>query len=403
LTLKRVFKAFHYRDFRLQWIGACTSSIGTWMQQVAQSWLILEMSKSPFLLGLDAFLGQIPILLFSLVGGVVADRMDRRRLLLASQVVQLSCAFLIATLLYFKVLQVWHILSISFIVGTAQAFGGPAYQALIPSLVEPEDMPNAIALNSIQFNLARVIGPAVGGWTFTRFGYTWCFALNGLSFVAVIITLLMMNTKFIPKKSTESMLESMQQGFGFIRSQGAMVSLIALAFLMTFLGIPLLTFLPVIAKSVYHDADGRLFTTMMSVSGCGAIVGALVVAGMGNIKHRGRLALLILTVLGLTISGFALSQWLTLSMILIFMSGAALVGVFAMIASLAQLIATHEMRGRVMSVYNVAFRGGMPLGSLVCGWLVPMFTAPVVIAANGALLCLLGVYYLAAQRRVAAL
>jgi MFS family permease len=403
LTLKRVFKAFHYRDFRLQWIGACTSSIGTWMQQVAQSWLILEMSKSPFLLGLDAFLGQIPILLFSLVGGVVADRMDRRRLLLASQVVQLSCAFLIATLLYFKVLQVWHILSISFIVGTAQAFGGPAYQALIPSLVEPEDMPNAIALNSIQFNLARVIGPAVGGWTFTRFGYTWCFALNGLSFVAVIITLLMMNTKFIPKKSTESMLESMQQGFGFIRSQGAMVSLIALAFLMTFLGIPLLTFLPVIAKSVYHDADGRLFTTMMSVSGCGAIVGALVVAGVGNIKHRGRLALLILTVLGLTISGFALSQWLTLSLILIFASGAALVGVFAMIASLAQLIATHEMRGRVMSVYNVAFRGGMPLGSLVCGWLVPMFTAPVVIAANGALLCLLGLYYLAAQRRVAAL
>ncbi len=373
------------------------------MQQVAQSWLILEMSKSPFLLGLDAFLGQIPILLFSLVGGVVADRMDRRRLLLASQLVQLSCAFLVAALLYFKVLQVWHILSISFVVGTAQAFGGPAYQALIPSLVEPEDMPNAIALNSIQFNLARVIGPAVGGWTFTRFGYTWCFALNGLSFVAVIITLLMMNTKYIPKKSTESMLESMQQGFGFIRNQGAMVSLIALAFLMTFLGVPLLTFLPVIAKTVYHDADGRLFTTMMSVSGCGAIVGALVVAGVGNIKRRGQLALLILTVLGLTISGFALSRWLTLSMILIFVSGAALVGVFAMIASLAQLIATQGWRVRVIAVYMVAFGGCMPLGSLICGWLVPMFTAPVVIAANGALLCLLGLYYLAAQRRVAAL
>ena len=403
LTLKRVFKAFQYRDFRLQWIGACTSSIGTWMQAVAQSWLILEMSKSPFLLGLDAFLGQIPILLFSLVGGVVADRMDRRRLLLASQLVQLTCAFTLALLLFFGVAQVPHILTLSFVVGTAQAFGGPAYQALIPSLVEPEDMPNAIALNSIQFNLARVVGPAVGGWTFTRFGYTWCFFLNGLSFIAVIVTLLLMNTKFIPAKSEDSMLASMKQGVGFIRKQRAMVSLIALAFLMTFLGIPLLTFLPVIARNVYHDADGRLFTTMMSVSGCGAILGALVVAGFGNIKRRGRVALLILTCLGAGISSFALSRWLPLSMILLFVSGAALVGVFAMIASLAQLITTHEMRGRVMSVYNLAFRGGMPLGSLICGWLVPMFTAPVVIAANGLLLVLLGLYYLAAQRRVAAL
>src|SRR6185436_11784785 len=144
-------------------MGACTSSIGTWMQKVAQSWLVLDMSKSPFLLGVDAFLGDIPIFLFSLVGGVVADRMDRRRLLILSQVVQLTCAFSLATLIYFHVVQIWHILTLSFVVGTAQSFGGPAYQALVPSLVEPEDLPNAIALQSIQFNLARVVGPVVGG------------------------------------------------------------------------------------------------------------------------------------------------------------------------------------------------------------------------------------------------
>src|ERR1700726_365321 len=152
-TLRRVFKAFQYRDFRLLWIGACTSTIGTWMQIVAQSWLVLQISGSARMLGLDAFLGNIPIFLFSLIGGVVADRVSRRHLLLGSQWVQLTCAFTLTTLLVLHVVRIWHILTLSFIVGTAQSFGGPAYLALIPSLVEKEDLPNAIALNSIQFNV----------------------------------------------------------------------------------------------------------------------------------------------------------------------------------------------------------------------------------------------------------
>ena len=372
------------------------------MQNVAQSWLVFEISKSPFYLGLDAFLGSIPILLFSLWGGVVADRMDRRRLLLTSQWIQLSSAFLLAFLIHLQVVQLWHILSLSFITGTAQSFGGPAYNALVPSLVEPEDLPNAIALQSIQFNLARVIGPVLGGIAFTKLGYAWCFSLNGLSFVAVIISLWLLRVNYNPGKSAVSMLESMKQGFGFIRNQGAMVALIVLAFCMTGLGIPLLTFLPVIAKDVFNSGPST-FTTLLSVSGAGAVAGALGVASFGNIGNKGRVALTMLTFLGLAMAGFAMSKSLLLSYVLLFVAGMALIAVFAMIQSLVQLITGNEMRGRVMSVYNVAFRGGMPIGNLVTGWLVPRFTAPVVLAVNGILLFGLGMYFLLVQRRVAEL
>ena len=400
--LRRVFKAFHYRDFRLLWIGACTSSIGTWMQIVAQSWLVLEISKSPRMLGLDAFLGNIPIFLFSLVGGVVADRLSRRRLLLASQWVQLTCAFTLATLIATGVVRIWHILTLSFIVGTAQSFGGPAYLALIPTLVEKEDLPNAIALNTIQFNLARVIGPVLGGLALTKFGAVWCFSLNGLSFIAVIISLLMLHMTFKPQPSGASILSDMKQGFFFIRKQGAMEALIVLAFLMTALAIPMITFLPVFAKDVFHGGPST-FTTLLVFSGLGAIAGALLMAAMGNVRKKGRVALLMLMGMGGGMAGFALSKNLALSCILLFLSGVALMSAFTMISSLVQLITSHEMRGRVMSVYNVAFRGGMPFGNLATGWLIPMFSAPVVIAVNGILLVVLGLYLFAAQRRVAEL
>jgi len=401
-VLRRVFKAFHYRDFRLLWIGACTSSIGTWMQIVAQSWLVLEISKSPRMLGLDAFLGNIPIFLFSLVGGVVADRLSRRRLLLASQWVQLTCAFTLATLIATGVVRIWHILTLSFIVGTAQSFGGPAYLALIPTLVEKEDLPNAIALNTIQFNLARVIGPVLGGIALTKFGAVWCFSLNGLSFIAVIISLLMLHMTFKPQPSGASILSDMKQGFFFIRKQGAMEALIVLAFLMTALAIPMITFLPVFAKDVFHGGPST-FTTLLVFSGLGAIAGALLMAAMGNVRKKGRVALLMLMGMGGGMAGFALSKNLALSCILLFLSGVALMSAFTMISSLVQLITSHEMRGRVMSVYNVAFRGGMPFGNLATGWLIPMFSAPVVIAVNGILLVVLGLYLFAAQRRVAEL
>jgi predicted MFS family arabinose efflux permease len=400
--LTKVFKAFQYRDFRVMWIGACTSSIGTWMQILAQSWLVLQLSGSPFWLGVDSFLGSIPIVLFSLVGGVLADRMSRQRILVGSQIIQMACAFLLAVLFAAGVARVWHILTLSFIVGTAQSFGGPAYQALVPSLVKSEDLSNAIGLNSIQFNLARVIGPMLGGLALTQLGASWCFTLNGFSFIAAIISLLMIRPQFVPAKTGETMLTSMQQGFSFIRKQGTMEALIVLAFAMTLLAFPVVVFLPVFARDVFHGGP-NLYTIFLVCSGCGSITGALVVAGLGKHRHQGRSALLMLVVLGALITGYALSRNLVLSCILIFLAGGILLGAFVTISSLVQMITSDQMRGRVMSVYNVAFRGGMPFGSLIVGALIKQLTAPVVLAWNGVLLAILGLYFLLVHRRVATL
>jgi predicted MFS family arabinose efflux permease len=401
-VLRRTFKAFQYRDFRLLWAGACTSSIGTWMQEIAQNWLVLEITKSPFLLGLDAFLGDIPIFLFSLFGGVLSDRMDRRHILIGSQLVQMTSAITLAVLIATGRIQVWHILVSSFVVGTAQSFGGPAYSALVPSLVEKEDLPNAIALNSIQFNLARVIGPVIGGLALKYAGASWCFGLNALSFVAVIFSLLRLHINFKPARTGESILESMKQGFRFIRTQGAMEMLIAIAFCMTALAIPMITFLPVFAKNVFGK-DELTYTLFLAASGLGSITGALSVAAMGNVPNKGRIALTMLVALGGGIAAFSQSTSLFLSCMLLFISGAVLMCAFAMISSLVQLITPNDMRGRVMSVYNVAFRGGMPFGSVVTGWLVPVFTAPTVLSINGLVLFSLGLYFLLVQRRVAQL
>src|ERR1700748_3519889 len=206
LFFSRIFRAFRYRDFRLMWFGACASTIGTFVQQFAQSWLVYDLTKDPFYLGLDLFLGQLPIIMFSLFGGVFADRLDRRKMLLTSQYIQMACAFLLAFLFLTHVVRIWHILALSFIVGVGQSFGGPAYSALLPTLVGPEELANAIAMNSIQFNLARILGPTIGGFTYTLLGATWCFTLNGVSYLAVIASLFMIHVKFVPAKSREPVL-----------------------------------------------------------------------------------------------------------------------------------------------------------------------------------------------------
>ena len=399
--IARVFKAFQYRDFRLMWIGACTSSIGTWMQIVAQGWLIYRLSHSAFLLALDQFLGGIPIFLFSLIGGVVADRLERRKILLTSQWVQMATASILTILVATGVVHVWHILTLSFISGLAQAFGGPAYSALIPTLVDKDDMPNAIALNSIQFNVAVMIGPALGG-QLVRLGEKWCFGVNALSFLAPIVALSIITTRFLPVKTTETMLDSLKQGLQFTRRQSSMEALIVLAFCMTFLGMPMRTYIPVFVKDIFHRGP-ETYGNLLSLMGLGSILGSLAIAWAGNFKHKGRAALAALMLLGACISGFALSKSVHLSGTILVVVGASMMVVFATVTSLVQLITTNEMRGRVMSVYNVAFRGGMPMGNLLSGWLVPVFTAPVVLGVNGFLLVLLALYFLVLQRRLAAL
>ena len=308
--LQRVFKAFQYRDFRILWIGACTSTIGTWMQEVAQNWLVLSLTNSPFLLGLDQFLGDIPIFLFSLWGGVLADRIDRRYILIGSQVVQMISAATLAILIWTGHITkdtIWVVLTLSFVVGTAQSFGGPAYSALVPSLVEREDVPNAIALNSIQFNLARVIGPVIGGLAMKYAGAGWCFALNSLSFLAVILSLLRLHINFSPPRTGASVMTSMKQGFTFVRAQGAMTTLILIAFLMTFLAIPTIAFLPVFAKIVFGRGE-MTYTWFLVASGLGSITGALTVAWLGDVKNKGRIALGALVAMGVGMVGFSQSK-----------------------------------------------------------------------------------------------
>jgi MFS family permease len=394
--------AFTYRDFRVQWFGACTSSIGTWMQIVAQNWLVLSLTNSPFYLGLDAFLQQLPIILFTLIGGVLADRHDRRRTLLASQYVQMATSATLALLMYLQVVEIWHILLLSFTTGVAQAFGGPAYQSLIPSLVDKKDLPNAVALNSIQFNVARVIGPLLFGITitvFTRWGYSEsqamnaCFALNAASFLVVIYTLMALHVKHIPPAASQSMRDELKIGLSYVRHHENLVAFIVLAAATTFLGFSVLTFLPLFAQRVFHEGAST-YSHLMAFSGAGSIVGALIVAWLGKYRRMGLTALVVQAVYGMLIVAFAASRVLWLSDILLFFTGAALMIVFSTVTSLIQLIAPNEMRGRVMSIYMLAFRGGMPLGSLVSGYLATLISAPYVLGINGVLLVLVAIYFL---------
>jgi predicted MFS family arabinose efflux permease len=401
-TIRKVFKAFQYRDFRLMWIGACTSSIGTWMQIVAQGWLIYRLSHSAFLLAFDQFLGGIPIFLFSLLGGVVADRVERRKILLISQYIQMASATVLTILVATDVVHVWQILSLSFVSGLAQAFGGPAYSALIPTLVDREDMPNAIALNSIQFNMAVTIGPALAGVTLAKLGEKWCFGLNAASFLAPVISLLIISARYYPQPTTDSIFGSLKQGLRFVRQRESMTALIVLAFCMTALSMPMRTYIPVFVKDIFHRGPAT-YGNLLSLMGVGSILGSLVIASVGNIRNKGRVALVMMVCLGAAISAFALSRVLPFSYFTMIAVGSSMMAVFATVTSLVQLITTNEMRGRVMSVYNCAFRGGMPMGNLLTGWLVPMFSAPVVLGANGAVLVVLAAYFLLVQRRVAAL
>ena len=263
----------------------------------------------------------------------------------------------------------------------------------MPTLVEKKDLPNAIALNSIQFNLARVFGPLLAGATLAAFGTALCFALNGVSFLVVIVALLSLTIKHIPQTERKPILHDLKGGLTYVRSQPAIVALTVLAFLTTFLGLPLLTFLPIFASDIFHG-DVGLYSVMMSFSGAGAVVGALVVAWLGRFKHMGLTLLLVQLTFGALITAFALSRILWLSCLLLFFTGAALLIVFSMTASLVQLIVPDHLRGRVVSIYMVAFRGGMPLGSLWGGYAASLSSAPYVLAINGALVSLVALYYL---------
>ena len=392
---RRLTMAFTFTLFRNMWLAAFTSAIGTWVQRIAQQWLILSLTGSAFFLGLDTFLAELPLLLFTLIGGVIADRHDRRHLLMGSQALQMASALALTALVFFDVVRVQYILMLSFMSGLAQAFGGPAFQSLIPSLVPRQHLPNAVALNSIQFNLAQMVGPAIGGVVMVGLGMAACFGLNSLSFLAVIVVLGLMRVPPPAPATRQRILTELGSGLQYVRRSRALLGLTALAFATTSLALPIRAFLPVFA-----DDDILLLSRMMTTFGAGAVVGALIVAWLGRFDRMGRSLLQIQIVFGGIVAAFALLPIGGPSYLLLFLGGMALLMIFSLTNSLVQLTVPDELRGRVISIYLVAFRGGMPLGSLVSGTLITQYSAPAVIAVNGCLLSLVAALFLLGHREV---
>ncbi|HIC56764.1 MAG TPA: MFS transporter [Acidobacteria bacterium] len=394
--LLRIGEAFTYKAFRNIWTAAFTSAVGTWMQRFAQQWLIFDLTKSvptdaAFYLGVDAFAGNVPLLLFTLLGGVVADRYDRRYLLMGSQILQMCCALTLTALVWTDTVTIPSILVLSFTAGTAQAFGGPSFQSLIPSLVPRKTLPNAIALNSIQFNLAQSVGPLIGGLVLATLGLVGCFGLNGLSFLVVVAALAYVSIPAPNQANRKPVLEELKGGLLYVGRGGALLSLTVLAVATTSLGLPIRAFLPVFAD------DPNTLSQMMAALGTGAVVGALIVAWLGTFNKMGLTLLSVIIAFGGLIAAFALTPVGVISYIILFFIGVALLIVFSLTASLVQLTVPDELRGRVMSIYLTAFRGGMPLGSLVSGYIVasiPWATIESIIAVNGGLLALVATYFL---------
>jgi MFS family permease len=387
--LQRLGSALTHRNFRILWLAALASTIGTWMQSFAQSWLVFELTQSNFYLGLDAFLAQLPILLLMLIGGVIADRHDRRRLLTGSQYVQAFSALALAAMVATGNVTIAAIFVLSFISGCGQAFGGPAYQAMIPSLVPRRDLPNAIALNSTQFNLSRVLGPVFGGMVLVWVGVAWCFALNGLSFFIVVIALTsLVLPAHVPSTKPRALRQELRGGLEYVRDTRVLMILTILAFVTTFLALPVATFLPSFATQVLSGSQtaAQRLSMLMASQGLGAILGALLVGSLGQFRHMGRALLGAQVLLGLLVVAFATSRSLPLSLGLIFISGMCSMAVFSMSFSLIQLTVPDHLRGRVVSIYMVALRGGLPLGSLVAGALADRFTAPTVVMVSAGLL-----------------
>jgi len=390
--LHKVVGALFHRNFRLVWLAALGSTIGTWMQNFAQSWLIFDLTKSNFYKGVDDALAQLPILLFMMIGGVIADRHDRRKLLTGSQYVQAASAFTLAALLFTHRVQIWHIFALSFITGCGQAFGGPAYQSMIPSLVPRRDLPNAIALNSTQFNLSRVLGPLAGNLVLA-FGAAWCFSLNGLSFFIVVVALTMLRLPPAPPAAPrKAMREEMRGGLSYVRNDKVMLTLTVLVFVATFLAMPILTLLPAFATTVLAGAGGTAagrLSSLMASQGLGAILGALVIGSLGRFRHQGTALLAVQISLGVMLALFGSSSTYHLSLALLFVCGICSMAMFSMSFSLVQLTVPDALRGRVVSIYMVALRGGWPLGGLVAGALADRFSAPRVLMANGTILAIL--------------
>ena len=384
-----MFRALSHRNFRIFWMGAFLSNVGTWMQAGAQAWLVLQLTNSAFWLGLDAFMATAPAFALTLLGGVFADMVDRRRLLIFTQILAGLAALGLATIIWTQVVDRWIVLGFSFVTGCCMALASPSYLALTYDLVGREDLANAIALNSTQFQLSRVLGPALFGFGYKWFGLAGCFLVNGLSFIAVVVSLRMVRIK---ERSTSTPSHSVRdgrlvwrdliEGFRYVRNRPRVFSLLLLSAVNSLFGAPYFALVPIYARDVFHLGESGL-AWMMSIAGAGALMGALLVAYLGDFKRKGWLVLGGGFAFGMCVTLFALSTHLTLSLIFLFGLGFAIVVSVATTNTLLQKLVTDQMRGRVMSMFILSFMGTMPIGNIIAGSSSGHFGAPHTLAVGG--------------------
>ena len=366
-----MFRALSHRNFRLFWIGAFLSNVGTWMQAVAQGWLVLHLTNSAFWLGLDAFMATAPGFVLTLLGGVFADRIDRRRLLLYTQVVAGLTALGLAALVATEVVNRWMVLGFSFVTGCCMSLASPSYLAMTYDLVGREDLANAVAMNSTQFQLSRVVGPALAGVAFRVFGLAGCFFANGLSFIAVVAALWMVRPERPANVSARAgkhraIWRDLMEGLRYVRNRPRVSSLLLLAAVNSLFGAPYFSLVPIYARDIFHLGETGL-ALLMGTAGAGAFLGALLVAYLGDIRRKGWFVLGGAIVFGICITGFGVSSRLALSLLFLFGLGFALVVSIAITNTLLQKLVTDQMRGRVMSMFLLSFMGTMPIGNILAG------------------------------------
>jgi predicted MFS family arabinose efflux permease len=377
--------AFAFDGYRRLWIGAFLSSVGTWTQDVALSWLIYVRFADPSLLGVRAFAADAPLLTFMLLGGAMADRVDRRRILLTSQVLQLLFAATLGVLYALDRLGIAAILTVAFLTGLAQSQSAPTYQAVLTSLVPRAVIPSAVALNSLQFNLSRAIGPVIAGLLLALAGAGACFGVNAVSFLAVIVALLGLRLPSADAGPRAGLGASMLEGISHVGRSPLLRALTLTGAAGTFLTFPLVTYLPVFAgKTLHTGASG--YSELLTSYGVGAIVGAVATARRGRSVGREKALFGYLMLFGLaTMLAMASGrQWPAMALLVV--AGWSSVSAFSTLNSLVQENAPDALRGRVLSVWGLAFRGGMPLGSLSAGFAVRRFGAPLAIGSYSAVL-----------------
>jgi MFS family permease len=369
----KAFRALQHRNYQLYFGGQLISVAGTWMQSIAQGWLVYQLSHSEYILGVVAFAAAIPALIVTPFGGVIVDRVPKRALLVITQFAAMILAFILALLSFLNVVQVWHIVALAFGLGLVNAFDGPGRQAFVVEMVGRDDLPNAIAVNSMMFNGARVIGPAIGGVLLASVGAAWCFFINGLSFLAVIAGLLLM--KLHQQRTVHSGTTALRQladGLRYVFAHTEMFALLMLSLIFSMFGISYIALLPAFVDKILHiDATG--YGALNSALGLGAVVGAFLVAHLGDRNKRGRLLTVANLCFPIVLLAFANNTHFAIALVLAFLLGVGFLLEFTSINTLLQLNVQEGMRGRVMSLYTLTFFGFAPFGNLAIGNLAELW------------------------------